>query len=427
MSGFPRTEYRQARRETARLVIGGKQKIRQEYIKVFSRIARVIRENKHKPFLEEQIRSAFPKQELYEYLKQCIMEGRGKGVKLMTDINKGYILSALDKVPGHGLSVKKIGRLFDQIAEQHKQGNEPLIKPATAPLAVPLWSANSRSHTQHTPGPVRPRTCRHRHSVVSNVKERKYTGTGSGEPFVYTFRQSYSLSKSLWAAVEDTEDKILDVVWGGISQGRDVTTVAADLMAYLKGGPDIIKGRWGKLKPGEKVLKGGHWQYATEEAREYAKRLGSKGVDYRAMRLYRSEIHRHQQEAAVADGEENPACTGLYDWILMPGREVWLCGCEELAAGGPYTKDTIPPYPHPNCDCMVRPRLKDHEEFMKQLLDYAHDRDTPGARAIEEWADTYDVGAGSTPRSTGADWDKKLHDAIAYGVHSEYEARRLGK
>jgi hypothetical protein len=111
----------------------------------------------------------------------------------------------------------------------------------------------------------------------------------------------------------------------------------------------------------------------------------------------------------------------------MPGREVWLCGCEELAGAGPYTKETIPPYPHPNCDCMVRPRLKDGKEFMQQLLDYVHERDTPGARKIEEWADTYELGDGSTHKSTGADWDKKLQDAIDYGVHNEYEARRIGK
>jgi hypothetical protein len=134
--------------------------------------------------------------------------------------------------------------------------------------------------------------------------------------------------------VGDTEDKIMDVVWGGISQGRDVRSVATDLMAYLKGGPEIVKGRWGKLEPGTK---------------EYAKRLGSKGVDYRAMRLYRSEIHRNQQEAAVTEGEDNPACTGEYDWILMPGRRVFLCECPKLAEEGPYTKDTIPDYPHPNC------------------------------------------------------------------------------
>jgi hypothetical protein len=387
-------EYRQARRETARLVISGKGKIHKEYVRVFSRIARVIRENNHKPFLEEQIRSAFPKQELFDFLKKHILEGRGKAVKLMTDIDRRYILEALDRVPGHGLSKEKIRLLFDGIADKHKQGTGP----ATSPMAVLLLGANT--------------TCGHTHSVVKNARSKTYQGQASGEPLQYTFHQSYSLSKSVWNIVGETEDKILDVVWGGISQGRDVRTVAADLMEYIKGGPDVVKGRWGKLKP---------------ETREYAKRLGSKGVDYRALRLYRSEIHRHQQEAAVEEGEDNPACTGEYDWILMPGREVWFCGCDELAKGGPYTKETIPPYPHPNCDCQVRPRLKDGNEFMQQLLDYVHERDTPGARKIEAWVDTYELGDGSTHKSTGTDLDRKLQDAINYGVHNEYDARRIGK
>ena len=293
------------------------------------------------------------------------------------------------------------------MAERRKQGGEGTIKQAVIPLAAPSYALMRQVR------PARPGTCRHTHRVVRNARRTTYDAQSGGIHHQFTFGQSYSFSKSVWAAVGDTEEKILDVVWSGISQGRDVRTVAADLMAYLKGGPDVVKGRWGKLEPG---------------TREYAKRLGAKGVDYWAMRLYRSEIHRHQQEAAVEEGEDNPGCTGSYDWILMPGREVWLCGCEELAKGGPYTKDTIPPYPHPNCDCMVQPRLKDHEEFMKQLLDYTHYRDTPGAREIGEWARKHELeGDDATTKSTGADWDKKLQDALAYGVHNEYEARRIGK
>jgi hypothetical protein len=76
----------------------------------------------------------------------------------------------------------------------------------------------------------------------------------------------------------------------------------------------------------------------------------------------------------------------------MPGREVWLCGCEELATGGPYTKDTIPPYPHPNCDCMVRPRLKDHKEFMRDLKDYVKGVPSAGANEISLWAQEHGLG-----------------------------------
>jgi hypothetical protein len=76
----------------------------------------------------------------------------------------------------------------------------------------------------------------------------------------------------------------------------------------------------------------------------------------------------------------------------MPGREVWLCGCEELATGGPYTKDTIPDYPHPNCDCMVKPRLKNHEEFMRDLKDYVRGVPSEGADAISRWAQEQGLG-----------------------------------
>jgi hypothetical protein len=364
-------EYRQARRETARLVISGRHTIRREYIKVFSRIARVIRENKHKPFLEEQIRSAFPRKELFDFLMRFIMDGRGKAVKLTADINKRYILEALQKVPGHGLSVEKISRLFDGIAEKRGRGNESAVNPATGPRAVPLLNANRHKHIIPKRS-ARPCTGRHAHTVVKNARSRTYHGQSSGEPHTFTF-QPYSLSKSVWGAVGDTEEKIMNVVWGGISQGRDVRGVSADLMAYLKGGPEIVKGRWGKLRPDSQRraegieaaktaglnprTKAGQ-QFITEFIKTrtpaesaYARRLGSKGVDYRAARLYRSEIHRNQQEAAVEEGKDNPACTGEYDWILMPGRGTFTCDCPEIAEGGPYTKDELAEigYPHPNC------------------------------------------------------------------------------
>jgi hypothetical protein len=207
--------------------------------------------------------------------------------------------------------------------------------------------------------------------MVKNAPGKTYAGTGYGAEDVrhdYTFHKSYSLSKSVWDTVNATEEKILDAVHGGISQGRDIKTVAADLMKYVQGGPQVLPGRWGKLEQGTK---------------EHARRLGKAGIDYRAMRLYRSEKYRQLQEEAVEDGESNPACTGEYDWIVMDGK----CGiCGDLGERGPYTADTIPAYPHPNCFCVVEPRLKDDDEFIRQLRDYVRGEDTPGAHEIEEWA-----------------------------------------
>jgi hypothetical protein len=337
--------YIAARRETARQVIAGKRKIRQEYVHIIAKIAAVVRANRFKPFLEEQIRAAFPRKELYNWLMTLILNGRANTARLVADIEKRYIFETLDKVPGHGMSKDKIAAMFEaKIARTKIANSKPFL------------------------------------DVVKNVKEKKYVGTGftyrpegkwKDTRIDYTFRQSFSLSKSVWDTVNYTEDKILDVVWGGVSQGRDVRTVAADLMAYIHEGPQVLPGRWGKLEPG---------------TREYARRLGKMGVDYRAMRLFRSEKYRHLQEAAVEDGESNPGCTGEYDWILMPGRGTWNCDCPDIAAAGPYKADTIPPYRHSNCDCMIEPRMKDHDEFVRQLRDYVQGEDTPGAREIDEWA-----------------------------------------
>jgi hypothetical protein len=181
--------------------------------------------------------------------------------------------------------------------------------------------------------------------------------------------QTISLSKSVWDTVKDTEEKILSLARGGVSQGRDIRSVAADLMAYVQGGPTVIPGRWGKLEPG---------------TQDYVQRLGLTGADYRAIRVYRSEMYQTLKDEAVAEWQTNPACTGEYDWIPMEGRADTGCVCSELATGGPHTKDTGPDYPHPNYFCSIQPRLKDNDEFLKELKDYVNEE--PGRDGIARWA-----------------------------------------
>jgi len=183
-------------------------------------------------------------------------------------------------------------------------------------------------------------------------------------------RATRSLSKSIWDTVNHTEEAILNTVRGSVSQGRDVRSAAADIMAYGRFGPQIMPGRWGKLEPGTKP---------------YARRLGKAGIDYRVIRLRRSEQYRMLQERAIAEGQRNPACTGEYDWIRFNAGDPFDCGiCEDLAAGGPYAYDTVPAYPHPNCMCEVRPRIKGRNEFNKELRAYANG-ESEGS-GIARWA-----------------------------------------
>lgn len=183
-----------------------------------------------------------------------------------------------------------------------------------------------------------------------------------------------SLSRSIWTNVSFMEDMILDVVQGGLSQGRDGASIATDLQAYILDGKKVIAGRWGKLTP---------------DSQAYYDRLGEE-IDYRALRLVRSEMYSGIQAAAVKAGEMNPACIGQYDWVLQAGRIGWPCSCPRLASGGPYKANEIPEYPHPSCSCILRPVLMDHDTFINNLKDYVNGVDTPGANKITEWAKTLD-------------------------------------
>ena len=344
-----KTEYRQAlmgaRRSARASTIQAGRKMRQEFLRVASIVAKAVRQCPNKLFLTENVKSVFPRKELHDFIVDTVKGGRGKAVKLISDINKKHLFDMLDKIPGHGLSKDKITSMFDSHVEKAKL-------------------ANSKIKTE----------------IVNNSYQRTFRGTG----FSYrpdgtwgettqerTYRLAYPLSHSVWDTVNHTEESLLNVVWGGLAQGRDIRSVSQDIMAFAQSGPSVIPGRWGNLVPG---------------TREYIKRLGKVGPDYRAIRLYRSEMYRNMQEEAIAEGQNNPACTGEYDWIRFGGREDTCDVCMSLAAGSPYTKDTVPEYPHPNCLCSISPRLDDDAAFIQKLREFVNGDDTQGAHEIEEWA-----------------------------------------
>jgi len=326
-----RRAYADARRELARCSIADGRKIRKEYMRAFSLASRSARESRGRSLIEDRVRRAFPRKELHDFIMETVLNARYRAASLVAGIGKRYIFGALDQAPGHGLSKDRIAAMFDELAEGAKIPN------SAAPGGIAMNDAGEP-----------PRLL------------REYTR--------HVDRKAHSLSKSIWDTVGHTEEAILNTVRGSISQGRDIRTIAADIMAHGRFGPAAIPGRWGKLLPG---------------TREYARRLGRAGVDYRVIRLRRSEQYRMMQEKAIAEGQSNPACTGEYDWIMFEGGNNCEV-CEDLEAGSPYTYDTVPAYPHPNCMCTVRPRLKPRAEFMKELRAYASGE--PGGSGIARWA-----------------------------------------
>lgn len=170
----------------------------------------------------------------------------------------------------------------------------------------------------------------------------------------------YTFSERIWGGVQDDwYERMRVTISGGIAQGRDPIKIARDIQVYTTGGKEALLGRWGGLMPG---------------TAQYAKRLPGR-IDWRALRVVRSELNASLQDAGLMAGEANPGTTGEYDWVLQGGRLHYDCECEDLAAGGPYTADQIPSYPHSNCGCSVRPRLRDQKAFLADLKRWARGED----------------------------------------------------
>jgi hypothetical protein len=99
--------------------------------------------------------------------------------------------------------------------------------------------------------------------------------------------------------------------------------------------------------------------------KEYHGRLGAAGIDYRTMRIMRTETAAALNDRQADIARNSYISTGKVDWVLQKGRDGFNCECAAHAAGSPYDVDNLPgPIPnHPNCNCQLRPHLKTREQI----------------------------------------------------------------
>lgn len=190
-------------------------------------------------------------------------------------------------------------------------------------------------------------------------------------------QDGYTFSDRVWQVGEDYQERIKNVILVGNAQGRDTVSIAKDIQVYVdKGKTAVFKpGRYGRLIPG---------------TAQYKARI-SGTVDWRAIRLVRSEMNASLQQAGVLEGKLNPACEPkLFSWVKTSGNPVdprnnnnanGGLRCIDLEANGPYTEQEIPLYAHPNCGCSIRPVLMDQNKFQEDLKNW-----TPGNGGyLDDW------------------------------------------
>jgi hypothetical protein len=170
------------------------------------------------------------------------------------------------------------------------------------------------------------------------------------------WQDGYSLSERVWRVGTDYQEQIKRVVSAGLAQGRDTVKLARDVEIYVRDGRRRLAQRYGpNLEVGTK---------------RWLRRIRGS-VDYRALRLVRSELYASLQDAGRESGRANPAGQDWYDWILEPDRQQWNCECPDLADGSPYHYQDVPGYPHSNCQCRVQVQLRDSREFTTDLRRWA--------------------------------------------------------
>lgn len=184
------------------------------------------------------------------------------------------------------------------------------------------------------------------------------------------WQDGYTFSQRVWKEGPKYQNDIKNVLSSGLAQNRDPFQIAKDLQVYTKDGKTALMKRYGKLKAG---------------TREFTSRI-PKSVDYRAVRLMRTEVYATMRDVSLASGQANPGVTGLYDWIRQAGAGDFNCACPSLAAGSPYRVDQLPTTPHPNCSCRIQARLRDQNEFTADLKKWLDGEDVG---YLDEWAERY--------------------------------------
>jgi hypothetical protein len=302
----------------------------------------------------------------------------------------------------------------EKIREVRREIEESLAAKFGAPVPAPkaaatVMNAKRKAQTDYRTGGAYGRVLSGKR--VSAYAKDPETGkiTWSDKALEYAFTKRYDLSALVWASVEEMEERIFDVINGGLALGRDPVDIARDLETYInyENGGERVLGRWGAMFPNTEAGRRAAWererlafygiQPGSEEAntilstpdvkdwvnekmaektrkgapllpdavKQYARRIGKAGLDYRAIRIVRTETARMVADEEADFAKNSYAATGQVDWILKSGREQWGCSCEEYAKGGPYMIDNLPSEipVHPNCDCELRPRLKSDAEL----------------------------------------------------------------
>lgn len=197
------------------------------------------------------------------------------------------------------------------------------------------------------------------HNLIVSVDSRLISATINR-----VYQDGYTLSTRAWQIGEDYQEQIFRLINSGTAQGKSIPDIARSIGDYTTGGISKLDKAYTQAKWGKVVV---------------------KNVDWRALRLVRSELGASMKVSAVLQGEQNPASLGLYDWVRVNTQQ-HDCVCPDLAAGSPYKSDEIPAQPHSACMCQIRARLRDLKDVTADIVRWNNGESVPD---LDRWYAQY--------------------------------------
>lgn len=185
--------------------------------------------------------------------------------------------------------------------------------------------------------------------------------------FSRVWPDGYTFSQRVWRAGESVQNDIKTIVANGIAAGRDPAKIAKDIQIYTADGQVALANRWANVERGTKA---------------WVSRM-PKSIDWRGIRLVRSELQIAVQDAGRESGLTNPASTGQYRWVLGPGSDS-CAKCIENSQQT-YTADNLPGYEHPSCSCQIVPILMPRDDFVSDLSAWAKGNTDESNRYLDVW------------------------------------------
>jgi hypothetical protein len=149
--------------------------------------------------------------------------------------------------------------------------------------------------------------------------------------FNRVWQDGYTFSQRVWRNGESVQDDIKRILENGIIAGRDPAKIAKDIQAFTVDGQVGLAKRWANVERGTSA---------------WVSRM-PKSIDWRGIRLVRSELQIAVQDAGRQSGLTNPASTGTWRWVMGPGLD--HCEVCEGYSKQIFTEETLPTYPHGNC------------------------------------------------------------------------------